>query len=229
MSNAANQNGSGLEQQLAGLDLQGSRQPSGGRYVAPHLRNKSGSNAPSGGDHHFSSNSRPYSDRDRGRDRDRERERDRDRDRGRGGSAYRDTRPRDVDFGNFGNFGGATDVVPIKKMEEIIDMAILTVTESEIAKLILEMIVGRINLETIAGKTAETITEWVVDGRTIEREVEQTLKSTGQFPLPEMSDWRWSYLVLAILALTLVNMRISQLRLPGITYLHTSHLLTKLS
>lgn len=63
-------------------------------------------NAPSGGDHHFSSNSRPYSDRDRGRDRDRERERDRDRDRGRGGSAYRDTRSRDVDFGNFGNFGG---------------------------------------------------------------------------------------------------------------------------
>lgn len=121
---------------------------------------------------------------------------------------------------------GATDVVPIKKMEEIIDMPILTVTESEseIAKLILEMIVGRINLETIAGKRAETITEWVVDGRTIEREVEQTLKSTGQFPLPEMSDWRWSYLVAAILALTLVNMRISQLRLLGITYLHTSHL-----
>lgn len=122
---------------------------------------------------------------------------------------------------------GATDVVPIKKMEEIIDMPILTVTESEseIAKLILEMIVGRINLETIAGKRAETITEWVVvDGRTIEREVEQTLKSTGQFPLPEMSDWRWSYLVVAILALTLVNMRISQLRLLGITYLHTSHL-----
>lgn len=106
MSNAANQNGSGLEQQLAGLDLQGSRQPSGGRYVPPHLRNKSGSNAPSGGDHHFSSNSRPYSDRDRGRDRDRERERERDRDRGRGGSGYRDTRSRDVDFGNFGNFGG---------------------------------------------------------------------------------------------------------------------------
>ncbi|KAG6800313.1 putative ATP-dependent RNA helicase Pl10 [Apis laboriosa] len=108
MSNAANQNGSGLEQQLAGLDLQGSRQPSGGRYVPPHLRNKSGSNAPSGGDHHFSSNSRPYSDRDRGRDRDRERERERDRDRGRGGSGYRDTRSRDVDFGNFGNFGGRT-------------------------------------------------------------------------------------------------------------------------
>ncbi|XP_017791580.1 PREDICTED: ATP-dependent RNA helicase bel [Habropoda laboriosa] len=107
MSNAANQNGSGLEQQLAGLDLQGSRQPSGGRYVPPHLRNKSGSNAPSGGDHHSSSNTRPYSERDRGGERDRERDRDRDRERGRGGgSGYRDTRSRDVDFGNFGNFGG---------------------------------------------------------------------------------------------------------------------------
>lgn len=32
-----------FSQQLAGLDLQGSRQPSGGRYVPPHLRNKSAS------------------------------------------------------------------------------------------------------------------------------------------------------------------------------------------
>ncbi|KAL1512625.1 hypothetical protein ABEB36_002188 [Hypothenemus hampei] len=38
MSNAPNQNGSGLEQQFAGLDLQ-SRQSSG-PYIAPHLRNK---------------------------------------------------------------------------------------------------------------------------------------------------------------------------------------------
>nr|XP_033326000.1 ATP-dependent RNA helicase bel [Megalopta genalis] len=106
MSNAANQNGSGLEQQLAGLDLSGSRQPSGGRYVPPHLRNKSGSNGPSAGDQH-SSNSRSYSERDRGGERDRERERDRDRDRGRGGSDYREPRnSRDVDFGNFGNYGG---------------------------------------------------------------------------------------------------------------------------
>ncbi|XP_076247448.1 ATP-dependent RNA helicase bel [Calliopsis andreniformis] len=111
MSNAANQNGSGLEQQLAGLDLSGSRQPSGGRYVPPHLRNKSGSNAPSGGEQH-SSNSRSYSDRDRGGERDRDRERDRERDRARGGgggggSSYRDARTsRDVDFGNFGNFSG---------------------------------------------------------------------------------------------------------------------------
>ncbi|KAL6434307.1 hypothetical protein ACFW04_006026 [Cataglyphis niger] len=97
MSNAANQNGSGLEQQLAGLDLQGSRQ---GRYVPPHLRHKTASNPPA--DLNYSSNSRSFSDRDRGGDRDRERERDR----GRGG-AYRDSRsPRDVDFANFGSFGG---------------------------------------------------------------------------------------------------------------------------
>ncbi|XP_017893478.1 putative ATP-dependent RNA helicase Pl10 [Ceratina calcarata] len=106
MSNAPNQNGSGLEQQLAGLDLQGSRQPSGGRYVPPHLRNKSGSNTSSSGEYQASSNSRPFSDRDRGGDRERDRERDHDRGRG-GSSGYnRDARSRDVDFGNFGNFGG---------------------------------------------------------------------------------------------------------------------------
>lgn len=109
MSNAANQNGSGLEQQLAGLDLSGSRQPSGDLYIPPPLRNKSGSIGPSGGDQH-PSNPRSYSDRERGGDRDRERDRgvDRDRDRARGGgSSYRDARTsRDVDFGNFGSFGG---------------------------------------------------------------------------------------------------------------------------
>lgn len=52
-------------------------------------------------DLNYSFNSRPFSERDRGGDRDRER----DRDRGRGG--YRDSRsPRDVDFANFGSFGG---------------------------------------------------------------------------------------------------------------------------
>lgn len=40
MSNVPNQNGSGLEQQFAGLDLESGHQPSGGRYVPPHLRNK---------------------------------------------------------------------------------------------------------------------------------------------------------------------------------------------
>ncbi|XP_074032472.1 ATP-dependent RNA helicase bel [Leptinotarsa decemlineata] len=39
MSNAPNENGSGLEQQFAGLDLQS--RSSSGRYVPPHLRNKS--------------------------------------------------------------------------------------------------------------------------------------------------------------------------------------------
>ncbi|CAH0387255.1 unnamed protein product [Bemisia tabaci] len=42
MSNVPNQNGSGLEQQFAGLDLQGGRKESQGRYVPPHLRNRSG-------------------------------------------------------------------------------------------------------------------------------------------------------------------------------------------
>ncbi|XP_015171012.1 PREDICTED: ATP-dependent RNA helicase bel-like [Polistes dominula] len=116
MSNAANQNGSGLEQQLAGLDLQGSRQPSEGRYVPPHLRNKSASSTQSTGDQHSNSNSRSlYSDRDRGGDRDRDRERERDRDRGRAaGPGFRDTRSggRDVDFGNFGNFGGRSRRAP---------------------------------------------------------------------------------------------------------------------
>lgn len=42
MSNAPNQNGSGLEQQFAGLDLQGGqKEPTAtARYVPPHLRNK---------------------------------------------------------------------------------------------------------------------------------------------------------------------------------------------
>nr|CAD7399992.1 unnamed protein product [Timema poppensis] len=43
MSNVPNQNGSGLEQQFADLDLQSERQQSGGRYVPPHLRNKAAS------------------------------------------------------------------------------------------------------------------------------------------------------------------------------------------
>lgn len=42
MSNVPNQNGSGLEQQFAGLDLQGNSQPSSApsKYVPPHLRNR---------------------------------------------------------------------------------------------------------------------------------------------------------------------------------------------
>ncbi|CAG5108636.1 Similar to DDX3Y: ATP-dependent RNA helicase DDX3Y (Homo sapiens) [Cotesia congregata] len=93
MSNAANQNGSGLEQRLADLDLQDSHQPSGGRYVPPHLRNKPTNGTP--GREEPSSNSR-YQERDRGNSREQDRERDH-------GSSYRDVRVnRDADFGNFG-------------------------------------------------------------------------------------------------------------------------------
>lgn len=55
MSNAPNQNGSGLEQQLAGLDLQGGqKEPTAtARYVPPHLRNKQ-----LGGGENSSNNSR---------------------------------------------------------------------------------------------------------------------------------------------------------------------------
>lgn len=40
MSNVPNQNGSGLEQQFAGLDLQGHGSNNTARYIIPHLRNK---------------------------------------------------------------------------------------------------------------------------------------------------------------------------------------------
>ncbi|KAF5306659.1 hypothetical protein FQA39_LY08848 [Lamprigera yunnana] len=40
MSNVPNQNGSGLEQQFAGLDLQGLGGSNTARYIPPHLRNK---------------------------------------------------------------------------------------------------------------------------------------------------------------------------------------------
>ncbi|KAK6633317.1 hypothetical protein RUM43_000883 [Polyplax serrata] len=79
MSNVPNQNGSGLEQQLAGLDLQGGQSQksntSVGRYIPPHLRNKQLSG--SGEDNHYSdrdSSSANYSRHDS---------------RGGGGSGYR--------------------------------------------------------------------------------------------------------------------------------------------
>ncbi|KAF7994353.1 hypothetical protein HCN44_003825 [Aphidius gifuensis] len=99
MSNAANQNGSGLEQQIAGLDLQDSRQPSGNRYVPPHLRNKS-SNGPTVSENNPSSNSRSsFGDRDNRGGRGGSSGGDSDRN-----SSYRDIRVaggRDVDFGSF--------------------------------------------------------------------------------------------------------------------------------
>ncbi|XP_058799331.1 ATP-dependent RNA helicase bel isoform X2 [Phymastichus coffea] len=101
MSNAPNQNGSGLEQQIAGLDLSDNRQPSGGRYVPPHLRK--GANSYSDGHDRAPPPPPPSSSRfqDRGGDRDRGRS-------GLGGG-YRDSRGggdgyrrNDADFGNFG-------------------------------------------------------------------------------------------------------------------------------
>ncbi|GFG30573.1 hypothetical protein Cfor_10491 [Coptotermes formosanus] len=67
MSNVPNQNGSGLEQQFAGLDLQGGRQQSGGRYVAPHLRNKVATDYQASEQHFYDSrDSREYRSQGRG-------------------------------------------------------------------------------------------------------------------------------------------------------------------
>lgn len=95
MSNVTNQNGTGLEQQLAGLDLQPQATKSAGRYIPPHLRRQQQAN-PSQGEESkrpsldvrpnesrdirssFGGNSRGY---DRGGRRD-DRDRDRDYDRG---------------------------------------------------------------------------------------------------------------------------------------------------
>jgi len=101
-----------------------------------------------------------------------------------------------------------------KKMEETIDM-------SAIGQLV-AMIAGR-NRETIAGKRLE-MTEWeVAEDGTIEAAEVDEVKLTGLSPLPEMRDWSWSCLVLAILGSILANMRISRLRLLERTYHHTSH------
>lgn len=53
MSNAPNQNGSGLEQQFAGLDLQSRGSSSSGRYVPPHLRNKQSSQSQQSSDSNY--------------------------------------------------------------------------------------------------------------------------------------------------------------------------------
>lgn len=111
----------------------------------------------------------------------------------------------------------------VRKMEGISDIPILSAIDQLVV-----MIAGRSLLEMIAGKRIE-MTGWVVaaaeDGATIEvAEEAEEARSTGRSRLPEMNDWSWSCLVLAILGLILANMRISQLRLPGKTYRHTSHL-----
>ncbi|XP_047535698.1 ATP-dependent RNA helicase DDX3X isoform X1 [Vanessa atalanta] len=94
MSNVTNQNGTGLEQQLAGLDLQPQAPRSTGRYIPPHLRRQleakgdepkrssldSRPNDARDNRSSFGGNSRAY---DRGGRRDdRDRDRDRDYDRG---------------------------------------------------------------------------------------------------------------------------------------------------
>ncbi|XP_048005350.1 ATP-dependent RNA helicase bel isoform X2 [Leguminivora glycinivorella] len=50
MSNVTNQNGTGLEQQLAGLDLQPQAPKSAGRYIPPHLRRQLQANTSQGRD-----------------------------------------------------------------------------------------------------------------------------------------------------------------------------------
>lgn len=112
-----------------------------------------------------------------------------------------------------------TDEVQPKKMEEIIDIPIPSAIDLVIARLAPAMIVGQILGITVGQRQDKTILDQevaavLVDGR----------KLTGRFLLPEMSDWRWNYLALVILVLTLVNMRISQLRLLETIFLHTSHL-----
>ncbi|XP_045761146.1 ATP-dependent RNA helicase bel isoform X1 [Maniola jurtina] len=112
MSNVTNQNGTGLEQQLAGLDLQPQAPKSTGRYIPPHLRRQLESKGEepkrTSLDSHSSDardnrsslggNSRGY---DRGGRRDdRDRDRDRDYDRGYDSRYPRRDRGRDTGYQN---------------------------------------------------------------------------------------------------------------------------------
>lgn len=115
MSNVTNQNGTGLEQQLAGLDLQPQANKSAGRYIPPHLRRQLQGNTSQGEESKLSSldarqndqrdnrsslggNSRAY---DRGGRRDdRDRDRERDYDRGHDSRFPRRERGRDSGFQN---------------------------------------------------------------------------------------------------------------------------------
>ncbi|XP_066255370.1 ATP-dependent RNA helicase DDX3X [Euwallacea similis] len=90
MSNAPNQNGSGLEQQFAGLDLQSRNS---GRYIPPHLRHKQSS---AGGGTQSSESSGYERDRDRGETR------GNNRDRGYNRGGGRDNRG---DFSSFNTRG----------------------------------------------------------------------------------------------------------------------------
>ncbi|XP_072935947.1 putative ATP-dependent RNA helicase Pl10 isoform X2 [Epargyreus clarus] len=96
MSNVTNQNGTGLEQQLAGLDLQPQASKSAGRYIPPHQRRQLEGKSQGEESKRSSLDSRPSEPRDTrssfggnsraydrgGRRDDRDRDRDRDYDRG---------------------------------------------------------------------------------------------------------------------------------------------------
>nr|CAD7457875.1 unnamed protein product [Timema tahoe] len=94
MSNVPNQNGSGLEQQFADLDLQSERQQSGGRYVPPHLRNKAASTQAAPADYPSQQLNDHYDSRD-SRD---------NRDNRRGGNYNRGGQSRGGDYGGGGGY-----------------------------------------------------------------------------------------------------------------------------
>ncbi|XP_059049145.1 putative ATP-dependent RNA helicase Pl10 isoform X2 [Achroia grisella] len=115
MSNVTNQNGTGLEQQLAGLDLQPQASRSAGRYIPPHLRRQLQANNSQGEESKRPSlDARPNDTRDnrsslgnnsRGYDRggrrdDRDRDRERDYDRGYDSRYPRRDRGRDSSYQN---------------------------------------------------------------------------------------------------------------------------------
>ncbi|XP_037300118.1 putative ATP-dependent RNA helicase Pl10 isoform X2 [Manduca sexta] len=113
MSNVTNQNGTGLEQQIAGLDLQAQAPKSAGRYIPPHLRRQLQANSNQGEESKRSSlDVRPNESRDirssfggssrgydRGGRRD-DRDRDRDHDRGYDSRSQRRDRGRDGGYQN---------------------------------------------------------------------------------------------------------------------------------
>ncbi|XP_026763925.1 putative ATP-dependent RNA helicase Pl10 [Galleria mellonella] len=113
MSNVTNQNGTGLEQQLAGLDLQPQAPKSAGRYIPPHLR-RLANNSQGEESKRSSLDARPNDSRDnrsslgnnsRGYDRggrrdDRDRDRERDYDRGYDSRYPRRDRGRDSSYQN---------------------------------------------------------------------------------------------------------------------------------
>lgn len=112
----------------------------------------------------------------------------------------------------------ADEIDAVKKMEGIIDI------QTPIAIDQLAMIAGRSREMIVGKKTGTTELAEVAEDGTIEAAEAGEVRLTGPSPLPEMSDWSWSYSELVILGSILVNTRISQLRPQEKTYRHTSHL-----